>query len=90
MEPYGDENVGEDDLTSNEAILKSFKDISTSAGRKFVCLLCGKLFRRRDVIKNHMVHIHTASANVECPLCHKKFKNKIVMKNHLYTKICQK
>uniref|UniRef100_A0A336MUZ6 CSON007143 protein n=1 Tax=Culicoides sonorensis TaxID=179676 RepID=A0A336MUZ6_CULSO len=56
---------------------------NTNRNQKFDCSECGKVFKRKDTLKQHILNKHTQSyVNFKCELCDTGFKTKREMKQH--------
>lgn len=69
----------------NQYSLKSHNlthDRETLELRKVTCPECGKTLRDHQVLKNHMINIHTQEMPFKCEHCDKRFKQVGNMKQH--------
>jgi uncharacterized C2H2 Zn-finger protein len=48
----------------------------------FICMICGKNIKKRNVLKVHMRDIH-GTTQYYCPPCDKMFKNKACIYVHI-------
>jgi len=76
--------VGDTDTTKDvEALIQS---IPSEEGESWQCLVCGKICKRKYILKDHVQSLHTNSGpGHACDICYKVYKTKNSLQNHVST-----
>lgn len=64
-------------------ISKRIKKISNDKGTGWKCNVCGKIYKKKDKLKNH-VEIHLDCFNYVCIHCKKEHKTRSALSGHMY------
>lgn len=70
---------------SPKCMRRHFRDVHSSQ-KKFICDICGKLFRSTNRVNSHKSHFHSdriLQKKYECYYCMKKFGNKFHLAEHI-------
>jgi len=75
--------TGDDANKDVEALMLS---IPSEEGESWQCLVCGKVCKRKYILKDHVqsLHMHSSSGHV-CDICYKVYKTKNSLQNHIST-----
>jgi len=75
--------TGEDANKDVEALMQM---IPSEEGETWQCLVCGKVCKRKYILKDHVqsLHLNTSSGHV-CDICFKMYKTKNSLQNHMST-----